>query len=263
MDKEKLLRFASGDDRLLLAKVLDKWEQARTRNIPTCTGFLTTAEQTAAAQLLTAASAGDTALFWGGYEAAERKLLVCLPDWQTAETFLEGDALPIRALRCVCRPEFGLTHRDYLGALMGLGIVREKIGDILVTEDGCDLLVASTVADFLLQGWETAGRAPVAVTAIETDALRCPEIKCELVRDTVMSLRLDAVVAAGFHLARSRAATLIAGGRVQVNGRDCDKTDKLVAQGDTLSARGLGKCELVEVGGLSRKGRTGIVLKRY
>jgi len=83
------------------------------------------------------------------------------------------------------------------------------------------------------------------------------------VRDTVSSLRLDAVASTGFRMARGKAAELISSGRVQVNWRECTKPDKPLAAGDTVSARGFGKFVLTEVGGTTRKGRISIVVKRY
>ena len=82
-------------------------------------------------------------------------------------------------------------------------------------------------------------------------------------RDTVSSLRLDAIASTGFRLARGKAAALIESGKVQVNWRECAKPDRLLAEGDTVSARGFGKFELTEVGGVTKKGRTSILLKRY
>ena len=82
-------------------------------------------------------------------------------------------------------------------------------------------------------------------------------------RDTVSSLRLDAVCSTGFRMARGKAAELISSGHVQVNWRPCTKADKLLAEGDTVSARGFGKFQLAEVGGVTKKGRTAIVVKRY
>ena len=90
-----------------------------------------------------------------------------------------------------------------------------------------------------------------------------PEVKCQEMRDTVSSLRLDAVASTGFRMSRGKAAELITSGRVQVNWRECTKLDKLLTAGDTVSARGFGKFELTEVGGVTKKGRTSIVLKRY
>ena len=101
------------------------------------------------------------------------------------------------------------------------------------------------------------------MTEIPAAHLHIPEVRCEEVRDTVSSLRLDAVAASGFSLSRGKAADLIASGRVQLNHRECVKPDHAVAQGDVLSCRGLGKCVLTEVGGPSKKGRILIVLERY
>ena len=83
------------------------------------------------------------------------------------------------------------------------------------------------------------------------------------IRDTVATLRLDAVTACGFSLSRSKAAALIASGKVALNHRECLKADRPVAEGDVLTCRGLGKCVVKEVPGQSKKGRTMLVMERY
>ena len=264
MDKSKLLDRlgAAGEDRLLLAKVLDRAGQAQSRNIPAATDFLSPQQQALALDLLRLAGIPETGyMSLGGYEGAERNILLFLPDWLEAAD--AGSQSPIRCLRASFREEEKLTHRDFLGSLMGMGIVREKVGDILVGPAGADIMVLDTVAEFLLQSWNSAGRARLAVTAIEPWEVRVPEVKCQEVRDTVSSLRLDAVASTGFRMARGKAAELITSGRVPVNWRECTKPDKLLTAGDTVSARGFGKFELTEVGGVTKKGRTSIVLKRY
>lgn len=264
MDKTVLLDRlgATGEDRLVLARVLDKVRQAQERNIPAATDFLSPQQQMITADLLRLANIPETAyVAWGGYDGAERKLILFLPDWMDAENV--GDDLPIRCLRASFREDDKLNHRDFLGSLMGMGIVREKLGDILVGPDSADLIVLDTVAEFLLQSWNSAGRAKLRVSEIEPGHLHIPEVKCQEVRDTVSSLRLDAVASTGFKMARGKAAELISSGRVQVNWRECTKPDKLLAAGDTISARGFGKFVLAEVGGTTRKGRTSIVIKRY
>ena len=264
MDKSHLLDRlgATGDDRLLLAKVLDRAEQAQRRNIPAATDFLSPQQQMQTLDLLRLAGVPETAYArLGGYDGAERNLFLFLPDWLDRE---DADSQsPIRCLRASFRAEYALTHRDFLGSLMGMGIVREKVGDILVGPDSADLVVLDTVEDFLLQSWDSAGRAKLTVTAIEPCHIHIPEVKCQEVRDTVSSLRLDAVASTGFKMARGKAADLITSGRVQVNWRECTKPDKLLSAGGTVSARGFGKFELTEVGGVTKKGRTSIVLKRY
>ncbi|MBE6963135.1 MAG: hypothetical protein E7443_00860 [Ruminococcaceae bacterium] len=264
MDKSKLLDRvgALGDDRLVLAKILDRAEQAEGRNIPAATDFLSPQQQAAALELLRLAGIGESRyVCFGGYDGAERKLILFLPDWLEAEDAAEQS--PIRCLRAVFREEDVLSHRDFLGSLMGLGIVREKVGDILVSTGSADIVVLDSVAEFLRQSWDGAGRVKLSVKEIEPAHLHIPEVKCREMRDTVSSLRLDALVSTGFQMARGKAADLIAAGRVQLNWRECTKPDKMMAAGDTVSARGFGKFELTEVGSITRKGRISVVLKRY
>ena len=262
MDKGALLdRLGlAGEDRLALAKVLDKAEQASGRNIPAVTDFLSPQQRAQALDLLRLAGISESAyVLQGGYEGAERQVLQFLPDWMEPES---AEA-PIRCLRAVFREEEKLSHRDFLGSLMGMGIVREKMGDILVAPGSADLLVLDSIADFLLQSWTSAGRAKLRVSAIEPENLHIPAVQRKEVRDTVSSLRLDAVASSGFRLSRGKAAALIESGKVQLNWRECVKPDKLLEAGDVVSARGFGKFELSEVGGLTRKGRISIVLQVY
>ena len=264
MEKSKLLDRcgALGEDRLLLAKILDRTEQARSRNIPACTDFLSPQQRLQALDLLRLAGIGENAFVsLGGYPEAERNVLLFLPDWLEAED-AESQS-PLRCLRAAFREEDGLTHRDILGSLMGMGIVREKVGDILVGPGSADLIVLDTVAEFLLQSWTSAGRTHLSVAAIGPEELRVPEAKVEEVRDTVSSLRLDAVVSTALRMSRGRAAELVERGAVQVNWRPCAKPDRLLSEGDTVSARGFGKFQLAQVGGLTKKGRTAIVVQRY
>ena len=263
MDKSKLLdKAASPEDRLTLAHVLDKREQARSRNIPAATDFLTPVQRTAAEDILRQAGASPADyLAFGGYDGAERQILLFLPDWLEPED--AGDQLPLRYLRASYRPEYSLTHRDLLGSLMGLGIVREKVGDILVTPDGADLVVLDSVAEFLMQSWDTAGRARLTVTEIGPEVLHIPKLQVQEIRDTVATVRLDAVASTGFRLSRGKAAALIESGKVQVNWRECVKPDKPLSAGDTVTARGLGKFRLKEVGVPTKKGRIPIVVERY
>ena len=263
MDKRELLDRAahSPEERLLLSRVWDKCEQCRTRNIPTATGFLSPQEQTAAQHLLNALGCREGYVLWGGYDGAERAVLLFLPDWMDPSD--AGTYSPIRCLRAAFRKEENLTHRDFLGSLMGMGIVREKIGDILVGPDSADVLVLDTVAEFLAQSWESAGRVKLRVAEIDPGCVHIPEIRREERRDTVSSLRLDNVLAAGFSLSRGRAAEAVEKGSVQVNYVTCVKPDKPVSAGDTITCRGLGKCVLDSVGAPTKKGRLPVDIRRY
>lgn len=261
MDKTKLLdRFAQdGEERILLSHLLDLCEQCQRRNIPIVSNFLSPQQQESAKALLAAAGVAEGFVFSGGYQGAERKKLCFLPDW--ADGAEEYDNV------CLLRAEFyeagSLTHRDFLGSLMGMGVAREKIGDLLVREKEADILLDASVEEFLFQSWDSAGRSHLQLRRLEREELIVPEPKIKVIRDTVASLRLDAVVSAGFSISRGKAAELIAAGRVQQNHKEIQKSDAPVKEGDVISARGLGKMEVAEVGGLSKKGRTGVILHRY
>lgn len=264
MNKTELLdRYArDGESRLLLARVLDQQQRADQRGIPTYTAFLSPAEQAMSADLLMAAAPGQGVLH-GGYADAERKLWGFLPDWLDEDLWLAGEDCPLAALEVRVPKGAKLTHRDYLGSLMGLGITREKIGDILIGETGAQVIVLRETLPILLAQWEKAGRYPVTLTPLPLDQLAPTPGETKEVRATVASVRLDAVVSAGFSIPRSRAADLIRGGRVMVNHRPCEKADKVVEAGDVLTCRGLGKCVLTEIGGTSKRGRTILTIQRY
>ena len=142
-------------------------------------------------------------MLWGGYDGAERRRLVFLPDW------LETPDDQVAAVRAACRSGGDLTHRDFLGSLMALGLTREKIGDILVEKGGCQVLLDPSMTDFLLQNWDSAGREKLTVTPLPLSALAVPHAAVKELRDTVSSLRLDNVLAAGFSLSRGRAAEAV------------------------------------------------------
>lgn len=263
MDKGRLLDRAaqSPEERVTLARVLDKYEQAQRRALPTETGFLSPQEQAAARALLSAAGVQEGFCFFGGYDGAERQKLLFAPDWMAVEE-LPGQC-GVVAVCCRFYEGDRLSHRDFLGSLMGLGLAREKLGDILVESGSAVLLADASVEEFLLREYVSAGRTKLSVSPLSLDELRPPEKQVKDIRDTVMSLRLDSVCAGGFGVSRGRAAELIAAGRVELNWRVCQKADKTVSEGDVISCRGLGKFEVAEVGGLSKKGRTALLLKRY
>ena len=143
-------------------------------------------------------------------------------------------------------------------------VLLQLLGDILLPRPGlCQVVALRDALPILLSQWEGAGRHKVSLSEIPLDALapRPPQVRT--IRDTVATPRLDAVVASGFSLSRSKAAALIASGKVSLNHRECLKADRPVAEGDVLTCRGLGKCVVKEVPGQSKKGRTMLVIERY
>ncbi len=263
MTKAELLRRCAKneEERLLLARVLDKLDLAQNRSTPAYTHFLSPAERELVEDMLKACGHPPHA-FFGGYEGAERTVCGFAPDWMDPEDLFPGGE-PACALRISFHESAKLTHRDFLGAVLGLGITREKIGDMLVGDCACDVLVLQETAGIVQSQIFEVGRYSVKCAPVELEQLepRPPEVK--VVRDTVATLRLDAVCATGFSLGRAKAASLIESGRVTVNHREVVKPDRLVSEGDQIACKGMGKMMVKEASGLSRKGRVMVVLERY
>ena len=259
--RELIQKYArSPEDDALLARVLDKIDMWQRSGRTQYTRFLTERDRLCCTPVLQAAGA-ETACFWGGYSEAERTVLILPAAWQEGDALLHGEDSPITVLRAVWTSGEALSHRDFLGALMGLGIERELIGDILPKEDRCDILMLREIAPYVMQNLLYAGRAALVLSEAEEPEIG--EARFRLIRDTVASLRLDAVLGSGFSLAREKAASAIRSGKVSLNGSECLKPDKIVDAGNRISLRGSGKIELAEVGGQSRKGRIVIVIKRF
>ena len=263
MNKTELLNKFSKDpdERIVLARALDQMERTASRSIPCATQFLSPAQRAALEPRL-AASGNPRRLFHGGYEGAERTVCVFLPDWLEAGDWAAEDELA--AIEAAYPPTGAdLTHRDLLGGLMGIGLTREKVGDILMGGGTAQIVCLREAAPIILSQVEQAGRCRLKLREIPLSELSPAPAQVKTVHDTVSALRLDAVLASGFSLARGRAADAVAAGRVSVNHRECLKPDRPVAEGDVLTCRGLGKCVVKTVGGRSRKGRIIIEIERY
>ena len=251
---------ASADEQLQLRRIADKAEQCRRQNIPAWTKFLTPRERDLADKLLPLLG-NPTHVYLGGHEEAERVVLYFLPDW--LETPSEDD-FPISCVRCTYPLEYGtIGHRDILGSLMGLGIERETLGDIYPSSGSADIVVLQDILPYVMQNFFSAGKVHFQLREIGFHEMIIPERKTSTVRDTVASVRLDSIVSSAFGMAREKAAALIKSGRVQIDHLDCLKPDRAVQEGAVITARGFGKAVLTEVGGLSKKGRTGVVITKY
>ena len=255
--KEQILRALahSPEDRLLLAGALDKWNVCRERSYQTSTRFLDMRERALVQQAMRMAGAAQECVFWGGYPDAERTCAVFLPDYMTAEDITREENSPVLLVRAEKHDADTLTHRDYLGALMGLQIRREMIGDILVSGTGAEILVLREMAEFLAMHFTQAGRKHIQSSCVPLTQLRVPPIHETEGEGSVASLRLDSLVALIFSLSRSDAQTFIAKGLVFVNQQPCLKPGYDLDPGDRITVRGRGRARILSLGGVSRKGR--------
>lgn len=256
------------DDELLLSHARDLKQRCADRGMLTHTAFLDLHQRSVLSRIEREQNADVATFYCGGYPDAERTVAVFVPRFYGIDDldayFMENPAdHPLCLLRLEKDAFSALSHRDYLGALMGLSVKRETLGDILPDESGAFLVCLQSIRQYLLDNLFSAGRATLTVTEASFDALgeRQQNVKDFFV--SVPSLRLDCVIAAAFRLSRSKAEQAIKAGLVFVNAVQTDKTDKKLDAGDVLVLRGKGKCKLLEQTGESKKGRLHLTVRQY
>lgn len=254
---------------ILLSHIHDLKDKSATESIVVCTNFLSVDEISLLLKNNRSNSEYTDTFFFGGYSDAERKLAVFIPKFyeineDDIKNFLDENTLnPVCALKITKDRFSSLSHRDYLGAIMGLGIKRDTIGDILINDDGCILFCLKSISGYLIENLKQAGRGQLSVTEyIKTD-IDLFESNTDIIFLSVASLRLDCVVAAAFKLSRTVAVEMIKQGVVYVNSLQILKTDYSLNPGDKLVLRGKGKIIIEEITGKSKKGRIHINIKRY
>lgn len=258
------------EDALLLANIKDKMDQALNKNMPTNSLFLDTRQRKLAEDLCKRVK-DLKVFFYGGYPDAERTVGLFLPDYIGAEDLTQltdyfnenSDDNPLALLR-IGKDSFStLSHRDYLGSIMALGVKREMLGDILVRDDGCDIVVLKSIVKFLENNLQKAGRGTLSAEIIEVQAIITPEQKTQDKLCVVASLRVDSAVSAVYNISRTLAAEAINKGLVSVNGVPAQKIDAKIAQSDKIVLRGKGKVVVKELCGETKKDRLKILFQKF
>lgn len=253
-----LIKLARNDDEKRLIARLDDLVQKAVRGIGGQSDFLDLRQQ----ELARAVAVNEPTIEWhlsGGFEEAERQRLVVFPQWET-----EADDR-IAYLRITPKEfkEQSIGHRDYLGALLSVGLKREKLGDIVVQNTMAYLIADIGIADFICQQLTRIKHSTVLVemTTAEEFVFQPPEL--QVLQLSLASLRLDAAIAAAFNLSRSDADSYIEGGNAKINHMEVYKCSTGVKAGDLISVNGLGRFRLEEIGGTSRKGRHHVKISRW
>ncbi len=246
------------DLKLLLSKADDAVTISENKYMVKAVGFLTPSERVYLEKNCKKPIDGRI-VFFGGYDEAERTLMLAVPEYVSDEDAKSE----ISALLVKARNLSEMSHRDFLGSLMGLGIKREMVGDILVFEDKCIIFVRSEIREYILSNLEKIGRHGIEISAMNVDEIEIPQRKTEEIDGTVAGIRLDSVLSVALKTSRSRAAELIVGGLVSLNWEETDSVSKNLSEGDIISVRGKGRFKVSRIGGLTRKGRYSISVERY
>ena len=247
-----------GEERLLIARAEDMVKLSEKHCCLKNTDFLTPSEAVIIKNSLVRGYESKQE-FFGGYPEAERVMFISDPD------FLEGYDVDdfLCALVITGRDIGSLSHRDYLGSILGLGIKREKIGDILVSEKETIVFADSEIAGFITDNLTKIGRVGIHIERKEIKEISVPEKKTVKISGTVQSLRFDAVLSTALKTSRSKAVQLIESEKASLNWSVCTASARNMNEGDVFSARGFGRFKLESVAGLTKKGRVSIEILKY
>lgn len=247
--------MAQEDFELLAAKLRDCIQQSSRR--PCFLGFLDESQAAACMERLKG-RADIRCLFWGGYEDAERVILGLFPD------YLEPDPelFPLVPLTFSYRREDTLSHRDFLGSFMALGVERSVVGDILAGEGRCVVFLRAEMQEYFCQNLRKIGRVGVRIAVGAEEPMPGGREFLEI-SGVVASARLDCLVALLCHTSREKAAGSIAAGAVMLNHRETLSVSERVSEGDLLSIRKHGKFIIDQLGPLTGKGRLSVKCRKY
>ncbi len=255
----KRKEFALNDeDRLLFARISDRVQLCQKQGRPAFTHFLDPARATRCLEFL-GKPPGLSILAFGGREDCERRMLGFGPQGQ-----LQPEDFPISVIEIAFNAKFSreLAHREYLGSILGLGITREKVGDIYVNPSGAIVFVDSDIAGYICANLEKVSRTAVKARILEADDFAEPEQSKTQAKVNVSSMRLDAVLSSVFHLSRSKSAALISGEKALINWTVVTSASHNCKPGDVITLRGTGRVKILEVVGHTKKERLVILVEK-
>ena len=223
--------------------------------------FLSPKERHDAEEIL--GKSGCAYAVYGGYADAERRRIYLLPSYmEECEEFLEGLSAfgyesGIATLKVKGSGYVDLTHRDFLGALLGLGLERSVLGDIVLSDSEPSAIVfcEDRIVPFLLEEWRQVGRDKVSVERVSLPPDFAVSRRVEALTDTVASARLDCIVASLCHMSRERAKTAVESGLVELDFVCRTRPDQPVEDECLISVRGYGKYRVISTSEKTKKGR--------
>ena len=256
------------DKEILLSRIHDKKAEADKNIMITHSVFLSVDEINDSGFIDTRNYNGIKAFHYGGFSDAERKAIFFAPEYfgisDITEYFTEcRDDNPIAAVKVIKDRFSSLSHRDYLGAVMGLGVKRELVGDIITCEFGAYIICFRSIAGFIAENLTRGGRGTLNCSVVDVESIELPTEKTEIRFHSVASLRLDNIMSSGFNIPRSVCGEYVNKGLVFINSVRALKVDAPVKEYDKVVVRGKGKIVLAEVIGENKKGRVHINIKHY
>lgn len=266
MQKEEILNKYKNEEHLLISKVLDKIELSDKKLKVESTDFLNLNEQMLIKRLLERLDI--IGIFYGCYENAERKMLFIIPTKlkNNLDKFKVNYEENIGAIRIKLSSKITekYTHRNYLGAIMKLRVKREKIGDILVDDEGADIIVSKEILKFLNLNLPSLNRFKECdIQEIKLNELKKIEIIPKYKTIQVSSMRLDNIVSEIVNTSRNKAQEILESNRVFVNYMNETKGTKQIKVNDIITVRGKGRFKIEEIIGTTKKKKINLKIEIF
>lgn len=268
MNKSAILeKYVNEEDRLFAAKILDKISLAKTRNQIVNTDFLNMYQKRISQDILNIMKEKSYTYYYA-CEEAEKAMLILYPDKynEIFENNRYNYSEIVKLIRITLPNELKGTysHKEYLSGIMKLGIKREKVGDILVFEDGADVVVSAEISKYIFNNLGQLTRfGKSKIEELDISKIRTPDIEKQEIRITVQSLRLDNIVSELANCSRTVANEIIASQRVFVNYENETRNSKQINLNDTIVIRGKGKFFIERIDGETRKGKIAVIVEHY
>lgn len=260
-DKQSILKNVfKPEEKLVFSKALDRAYSCIKNYEPAFTEFLDPYKISCILNLLGNKYDFNIRVF-GGIFNCERQKIGFFPEFMLEEDFI----FPISAVEIEYNLKYSknLTHRDFLGSLIGLGIVRGKLGDILIEDGKAVVFVDSDIADFINSNLEKVGHTKVKTKIISIDDIKVDDDFEDVKNITLSSLRIDTVLSGVFNLSRGKAAELIKAEKAFVNWNICESVSRLVSEGDIITLRGFGRVKIVQFLGKTKKDKFLVGVHRF
>lgn len=266
MNKQlNLWKEQSDDNKLLIAKLLDKIKFTKNKNKFETTDFLDLREQAILTEEINRIKFEQYKL-WGGYDNSERKIILLFPEkieLDYIDNTVFDQFLTIIRVKLPNELNGQLEHRNYLGGLMKLGIKREKIGDIIVRDDGADIIVKNEISEYIKNNIQSLSRFKKSIIEVKKiEELILVEPKKEILKINVPSMRLDCFIGELARCSRNEANTYLKEERIFVNFKEEIKSSKIIKEGDYITIRGKGRFKINRIIGNTKSGRISVEVEK-
>lgn len=246
---EDIYQHFREEEHALIDKILEWKETVEIQYRMKLTDFLDPREQFILQSII--GNHGDVKVkFFGGSDQVERKRAIFFPDYRIPDI----DDFQISVFEINYPKKFvTLEHRQVLGALMSIGLKREKYGDILIKDDVVQIIIAKEIENFVKLHFNEVGNTSISLQNVSFDYIIQPNVFIDEKMTTVTSLRLDAVCSAIYNLSRQKTKVLIQNGHVKVNWKKVEDPSFELFEGDLISTRGFGRSKVLEIEGRTKK----------